>query len=166
MSRVLAALEGHARARPQDVAVSGSSIRFSYAALAEQVERTAEALSALASDRPTGSAVAVMLDNSPAWVILDLALIRLGWPSLPIPAFFRLPADLQEFVMIFLRCQGKIRDVEKELGVSYPTVIKRLELVNVLLGNQAPPAGRKDILEQLERGEITVQEATQLLKTS
>ncbi|MEO7319976.1 MAG: DUF2089 domain-containing protein [Chthoniobacteraceae bacterium] len=86
--------------------------------------------------------------------------------TLPIPAIFRLPPDLQEFVMIFLRCQGKIRDVEKELGISYPTVIKRLDLVNVLLGNQAAPSGRKDILEQLERGEITVQEATQLLKAS
>ena len=86
--------------------------------------------------------------------------------TLPIPAFFRLPPDLQEFVMTFLRCQGKIRDVEKELGISYPTVIKRLDLVNVLLGNQAAPSGRKDILEQLERGEITVQEATQLLKAS
>ena len=86
--------------------------------------------------------------------------------TLPIPAFFRLPPDLQEFVMIFLRCQGKIRDVEKELGISYPTVIKRLDLVNVLLGNQAAPSGRKDILEQLERGEITVQEATQLLKST
>ena len=84
--------------------------------------------------------------------------------KLPIPTFFRLPPDLQEFVLIFLRCQGKIRDVEKELGISYPTVIKRLDLVNVLLGNQAAPAGRTQILEQLERGEITVQEATQLLK--
>lgn len=86
--------------------------------------------------------------------------------TLPIPPFFRLPADLQEFVLIFLRCGGKIRDVEKELGVSYPTVIKRLDLVNVLLGNRTAPSGRKDILEQLERGDITVQEATQLLKAS
>ncbi len=86
--------------------------------------------------------------------------------TLPIPPFFRLPPDMQEFVMIFLRCQGKIRDVEKELGISYPTVIKRLDLANVLLGNQAAPSGRKDILEQLERGEITVQEATQLLKST
>ena len=86
--------------------------------------------------------------------------------TLAIPTFFRLPPDLQEFVLIFLRCQGKIRDVEKELGISYPTVIKRLDLVNVLLGNQTAPSGRKDILEQLERGEITVQEATQLLKAS
>lgn len=85
---------------------------------------------------------------------------------LPIPAFFRLPPDLQDFVMTFLRCQGKIRDVERELGISYPTVCKRLDLVNVLLGNQAAPHGRKQILEQLERGDISVSEATQLLKAS
>lgn len=84
--------------------------------------------------------------------------------TLPIPALFRLPPDLQAFVLTFLRCQGKIRDVEKELGISYPTVIKRLDLVNVLLGNQAAPTSPKGILEQLERGEITVQEATQLLR--
>src|SRR5580658_1252545 len=84
--------------------------------------------------------------------------------QLEIPLFFRLPPDLQQFVMTFLRCQGKIRDVEKELGISYPTVCKRLDLVNVLLGNQKAPQGRTQTLEQLERGEITVQEAMQLLK--
>lgn len=84
--------------------------------------------------------------------------------QLPIPALFRLPADLQEFVLTFLRCRGTIREVEKELGISYPTVIKRLETVNVLLGLQKPPAGRTEILEQLERGEISVPQATQLLK--
>lgn len=66
--------------------------------------------------------------------------------------------------MTFLRCQGKIRDMEKELGISYPTVCKRLDLVNELLGNTAAPVNRTHILEQLERGEITVAEATQLLK--
>ena len=53
----------------------------------------------------------------------DLAIARLlccGCKTqidseLQIPLFFRLPPDLQEFVMIFLRCQGKIRDMEKEL---------------------------------------------------
>lgn len=83
---------------------------------------------------------------------------------LPIPPFFRLPPDLQEFVMIFLRCQGKIRDVEKELGISYPTVCKRLDLVNELLGNQAPKVNKREILEQLERGEISAAEAAQLLR--
>src|SRR3954467_11219284 len=84
--------------------------------------------------------------------------------TLPIPAFFRLPPDLQEFVMIFLRCQGKIRDVEKELGISYPTVCKRLDVVNELLGNTAKPLNRKGILEQLESGEISATEAAELLK--
>lgn len=84
--------------------------------------------------------------------------------TLQIPLFFRLPPDLQEFVMTFLRCQGKIRDVEKALGISYPTVCKRLDLVNELLGNQSPPSTRNQILERLERGEISVLEATQLLK--
>lgn len=86
--------------------------------------------------------------------------------QLEIPLFFRLPPDLQEFVFVFLRCQGKIRDVEKELGISYPTVCKRLDLVNALLGNTGgrAPVNRVQVLEQLERGEISVQEATQLLK--
>ena len=83
---------------------------------------------------------------------------------LAIPPFFRLPPDLQDFVMTFLRCQGKIRTVEKELGISYPTVCKRLDMVNQLLGNGSAPLGKKEILEQLERGEISVTEATQLLK--
>jgi hypothetical protein len=102
----------------------------------------------------------------------DLAIARLSCcgcktqidSELQIPLFFRLPPDLQEFVMIFLRCQGKIRDVEKELGISYPTVCKRLDLVNELLGNKTAPVNRTQVLEQLERGEITVAEATQLLK--
>jgi hypothetical protein len=102
----------------------------------------------------------------------DLAISRLSCcgcntqidSQLDIPLFFRLPPDLQNFVLVFLRCQGKIRDVEKELGISYPTVCKRLDLVNELLGNNGPPVNRTHILEQLERGEINVQEATQLLK--
>src|SRR4051812_41835709 len=82
---------------------------------------------------------------------------------LPVPAFFRLPPELQEFVLIFLRCQGKIRDVEKELGISYPTVCKRLDMVNELLGNNSKRRDRNGILEQLERGEISASEAAELL---
>ena len=103
----------------------------------------------------------------------DLAIQRLACAGcdtqidslLPIPPFFRLPPELQEFVLLFLRCQGKIRDMERELGISYPTVCKRLDLVNELLGQGGKPLVRSaDVLEQLERGEITAQEATQLLK--
>jgi len=102
----------------------------------------------------------------------QMAIARLSCSScdtqidslLPVHAFFRLPPDLQEFVLIFLRCQGKIRDVERELGISYPTVCKRLDVVNELLGNTAKPLNRKSILEQLESGEISATEAAELLK--
>ncbi len=81
-----------------------------------------------------------------------------------IPTYFRLSEDLQQFVLIFLRCRGNIREVEKELGISYPTVCKRLDLVNELLGNRPTRVARKEVLEQLERGEITAKQAAQLLK--
>lgn len=84
--------------------------------------------------------------------------------AIDVPTFFRLPEDLQEFVLIFLRCRGNIREVEKALGISYPTVCKRLDLVNELLGNRPPRANRNEILQQLERGEITAKQAAQLLK--
>jgi hypothetical protein len=81
-----------------------------------------------------------------------------------IPPFFRLPEDLQEFVMVFLRCRGNISEVEKSLGISYPTVCKRLDLVNGLLGNRPTSVSPAEVLGQLERGEITAKEAAQLLK--
>lgn len=66
--------------------------------------------------------------------------------------------------MVFLKSRGNIREVEKELGISYPTVCKRLDLVNELIGNRNPHINRNEILNQLERGDITAKEATQLLK--
>lgn len=85
--------------------------------------------------------------------------------SLGLPAMMRLPEDLQQFVLIFLRCRGNIRDVEKELGISYPTVCKRLDLVNALLNSPGETAlSRHEILAKLERGEISAKEAAELLK--
>lgn len=80
----------------------------------------------------------------------------------------RLPDDLREFVLIFLRCRGNIREVEKAMGISYPTVCKRLDLVNDLIAGKSPVDGqratRSNILERLERGDITAKEAAKLLK--
>jgi hypothetical protein len=53
------------------------------------------------------------------------------------------------------------------LGISYPTVCKRLDLVNELLaGQQGKGLTRGEILSKLERGEITGKEAAELLKGS
>jgi hypothetical protein len=93
--------------------------------------------------------------------------------ELPFAALTRLPEEMREFVLIFLRCRGNIREVEKELGISYPTVCKRLDLVNDLIaGNSTGQTSKRlsrgdirgDILAKLEGGEITAKEAANLLK--
>ncbi len=45
-----------------------------------------------------------------------------------------LPAEHQEFIEIFIKCRGNIKDVERELGISYPTVRGRLDRAIQALG--------------------------------
>ena len=70
---------------------------------------------------------------------------------------------------VFLKCRGNIKEVEKELGVSYPTVKNRLEDAATALGHKAQPdcavsGKKKDVLDKLNNGEISVEEALGLLK--
>lgn len=88
MSRVLGAIDAHAAATPEAIALSTPTATWTYAQLRDAVSRAATALFAFAALVRPGAPVAVRLPNGPAWVILDLALIRLGWPSLPLPGFF------------------------------------------------------------------------------
>lgn len=85
--------------------------------------------------------------------------------------FCRLSREQQEFIEVFIKCRGNIREVERELGISYPTVRGRLDQVIEALGYrvEAVPdeergARRKAILDSLSRGEITSEEAVKLLK--
>lgn len=91
--------------------------------------------------------------------------------EIPVSQFFRLPAELQEFVFVFLQCRGSIRDTEKRLGISYPTVCKKLDQVNAVLGGDASGLrvngkvqSRIELLEQVERGEISASEAAKRLR--
>lgn len=69
------------------------------------------------------------------------------------------------FIETFLRCRGSIKDVERSMGVSYPTVRGMLESALAALGLDGGPLPDKaDILEQLETGEIDAETAIQLLK--
>ncbi len=82
-----------------------------------------------------------------------------------LPRLARLPRQLQDVVEVFLRCRGNIKEVERELGVSYPTVSKKLDAINLLLSAMGTEDSTKArVLRQLEAGELTVQEATQLLR--
>jgi len=94
-------------------------------------------------------------------------------------SFCRLSPEQMEFVQIFLSNRGNLSGVGGELGISYPTVAKRLDAVLSVLAlngdrtDQSVQSDRPDqhleverlqILEQLDRGEITADEATKRLK--
>lgn len=75
-----------------------------------------------------------------------------------------------QFVKVFLLARGKIKDVEQALGLSYPTVVSRLDDVVAAMGGAAPvsapaeSAARLEILDQLASGAIDVEEAERRLK--
>jgi hypothetical protein len=81
--------------------------------------------------------------------------------------FEYLDADQLNFVEVFLKCRGNIKDAEKELGVSYPTVRAKLDDVISALGYSTvkkPTVNSKDVIDMLERGEITPDQAVNMLK--
>ena len=72
------------------------------------------------------------------------------------------------FIETFMRCRGSIKEVEKEMGISYPTVRAKLDEVIESLGHSARETkvkqDSKDILSALEQGDISVDEAISKLK--
>ena len=77
-----------------------------------------------------------------------------------------LSSDQQQFVEVFLVARGNIKEVEKELGISYPTVRKKLDEVIQALGH-APEderMKREEILDAIDKGEISAKEGIALLK--
>lgn len=78
-----------------------------------------------------------------------------------------LSAEDEGFLLTFLKAGGRIKAVEKELGISYPTVKARLRALVAKLGQEAvsdPKAKQEEILARLKRGEIFTHEAVALLK--
>jgi hypothetical protein len=82
----------------------------------------------------------------------------------------RLDAAQLQFVEVFLRCRGVIKNVEDMLGISYPTVKARLANVLEALGFESEeerPADRelrRVILAELSSGRISVEEAHRRLR--
>lgn len=80
------------------------------------------------------------------------------------------------FVAAFVRCEGKLSHLEAELGLSYPTLRSRLQEViramdlsqtadaSPAAGPTPPAARRRDILQALEAGQISAEEAIDLLR--
>jgi len=76
----------------------------------------------------------------------------------------QLSLDDQAFVMAFLRHHGSIKKMESLFGISYPTVKNRLNSISASLDKSLQaPSPNLFVLEQLSRGEITVEEALEKL---
>lgn len=53
--------------------------------------------------------------------------------------FARLPAEQLEFLRLFVRARGNLKELERSLGVSYPTVRARFEELLKALGYESEP---------------------------
>jgi hypothetical protein len=78
--------------------------------------------------------------------------------------FCGLGQDDRELLRVFLASRGNMKELERHLGVSYPTARARLDGVLGRLGLSSPapapePRNRLDVLEALARGEVDVDEA-------
>jgi len=84
--------------------------------------------------------------------------------------FARLPKEHLDFLRLFVRARGNLKEVERILGVSYPTVRARLDALLKALGYEAEEetegaeAARLEVLEALRKGEISVEEAVARLR--
>ena len=86
-----------------------------------------------------------------------------------LPPLAELTSEDQVFVAAFVRCHGSIKQMEQFFGVSYPTIKNRLNRIGERLSFAdiepgAPPQPAKELLLQLERGEITARDAIARLR--
>lgn len=89
----------------------------------------------------------------------------------PHSPFGRLSSEQLQFLLTFIRCEGKFNRMEEELSLSYPTLRNRFDDVLQAMGFEAEepitalaPDDRKKILDELNMGNITAKEAQTLLK--
>ncbi len=78
-----------------------------------------------------------------------------------LPQLARLSAEDQVFVAAFVRSHGSIKEMEQVFGVSYPTIKARLNRIAASLEfvDTDPAPSRREILDRLDRGEITAAQA-------
>jgi hypothetical protein len=84
--------------------------------------------------------------------------------------FCRLTDEQSTFLRLFVQRRGNLSGMEKDLGISYPTVRNKLEEIIKLL--EAPPApaaaaasGREAILRQVAGGALSAEEALSRLRS-
>jgi len=86
-----------------------------------------------------------------------------------LPPLARLSTEDQTFVAAFVRCHGSIKQMEQLFGVSYPTIKNRLNRIGALLpfvevAPEPAPPSTHELLDRLERGELSVAEVLEQLR--
>jgi hypothetical protein len=107
-----------------------------------------------------------------------LALTRLSCPACDTELsggfstceFCVLTNEDREVLRVFLASRGNMKDLERHLGVSYPTARARFDALLSKIGIDrpaaAPSATRVELMEQVARGEIDIDEALQRLDSN
>jgi len=107
-----------------------------------------------------------------------LALTRLSCPSCSTELsgafeaceFCVLTNEDRDVLRVFLASRGNMKDLERHLGVSYPTARARFDALLGKLGiekqGSQPALSRMELMEQVASGEIDVNEALSRLESS
>jgi len=92
-----------------------------------------------------------------------------------LPPLARLNVEDQVFIAAFVKSHGSIKEMERLFGVSYPTIKGRLNRLSAALDpeltvdtepqNTTGSVNRLEVLDRLERGEISPQQAAEALKS-
>jgi hypothetical protein len=83
--------------------------------------------------------------------------------------FCALSDEDREVLRVFLASRGNMKELERHLGVSYPTARARFDSLLAKIGIERPTSpmpSRLDLMEQVARGEITVDDAMARLENS
>jgi hypothetical protein len=83
--------------------------------------------------------------------------------------FCALSDEDREVLRVFLASRGNMKELERHLGVSYPTARARFDALLVKIGIDRPaaaPPSRVELMEQVARGEIEIDEALKRLDAS
>jgi hypothetical protein len=86
-------------------------------------------------------------------------------------AFAGLDSEQLDFIETFVRVEGKMNRMADEMGISYPTLRNRLHEIIRALGYEPgkdesvdiPDEMRRTVLEDLDSGNISAEEAMRLL---
>jgi hypothetical protein len=74
----------------------------------------------------------------------------------------------RDVLRVFLASRGNMKDLERHLNVSYPTARARFDVLLTKLGIErgpvAPSSTRVELMEQVARGEIDIDEALKRLE--